>query len=198
MKRKCLILAVLAVLMSLTGCKNRNDMKSDPEKNAVMEAILGRTSIRNYDDRHVEADKVESLLRAGMAAPSAKNVQPWEFVVVNERPLLDSMADGLPYAKMLTQASLAIVVCGNSEASALWMQDCSAAAQNILLAAHSFGLGTVWTAAYPYEDRISVVSSALGLPENIVPLCVIPVGYPAKEHTTKDKWDMGKVKYNKW
>ena len=163
-----------------------------------MEAILGRTSIRNYDDRHVEADKVESLLRAGMAAPSAKNVQPWEFVVVNERPLLDSMADGLPYAKMLTQASLAIVVCGNSEASALWMQDCSAAAQNILLAAHSFGLGTVWTAAYPYEDRISVVSSALGLPENIVPLCVIPVGYPAKEHTPKDKWDMGKVKYNKW
>ena len=106
-----------------------------------------------------------------MAAPSGKDVRPWEFIVVSDRAKLDSMAAALPYAKMLTQARNAIIVCGDSVRSSYWYLDCSAAAQNILLAAESLGLGAVWTAAYPYEDRMQVVRKYINLPDNILPLC---------------------------
>lgn len=99
-----------------------------------------------------------------MSAPSGKDVRPWEFVVVSDRAKLDSMAAALPYAKMLTQARNAIIVCGDSARSFYWYLDCSAAAQNILLAAESMGLGAVWTAAYPYEDRMEVVRKYTHLP----------------------------------
>lgn len=195
--KKQVIMATVA-LFALCGCNAKKEMKENSENNAVIENILNRTSVRSYTDSPVEAAAVESMLRAGMAAPSAKNVQPWSFVVVDDRALLERMGEGLPYAKMLAHAPLAIIVCGDSEASALWHLDCAAATQNILLAAESLGLGAVWTAAYPYEDRMEVVSSTLGLPEHIKPLSVIPVGHPQKPHSPKDKWDAAKVKRNKW
>lgn len=168
------------------------------KENPVINNILSRKSVRAYTEQAVEREKIELLLKAAMAAPSAKNIQPWELVVVDDRALMERMADGLPYAKMLDHAPVAIVVCGDEKASSMWVQDCCAATQNILLAAESLGLGAVWTAAYPYEDRIGAVVSALGLPEGIVPLCVIPVGYPAQERTARDKWNAGKVRYNRW
>ena len=150
--------------------------------------------MRAYLDKEVEKEKIDWMLRAGMAAPSGKDIRPWEFVLVTDRVALDSMAAALPYAKMLTQARYAIVVCGDVAQSSYWYLDCSAAAQNILLAAEAQGLGAVWTAAYPYEDRIRVVRKYTELPGNIVPLCVIPFGYPATNqaakstHTTESKY----------
>lgn len=167
--------------------------------NEVLNTILSRKSVRKFSSQAVERADVELLLRAGMAAPSAKNVQPWELVVVEDRDILDAMAEGLPYAKMLAHAPMAIVVCGDVGASAMWLQDCAAVTQNVLLAAESLGLGAVWTAAYPYEERIEVAVKALKLPEGIMPLCVIPIGYPAEQRTPIDKWNESKVHYDdKW
>lgn len=197
MKTIWLLITAAVLLQALPSCSNGKNMKN-ADNNATIEAILARKSVRTYKALPVEQEKVELLLRAGMAAPSAKNLRPWEFIVVNDRDRLDRMAESLPYAKMLAHSPLAIIVCGDAEAAALWYLDCSAAAQNILLAAEALGLGAVWTAAYPYQDRIDAVSSTLGLPADIQPLCVIPVGYPEGEHKAKDKFDPAKIRYNGW
>jgi nitroreductase len=143
------------------------------------------------------------LLRAAMAAPSAKNKQVWEFVVLNDRGRLDRLAALLPYAKMLLQAPVAVVVCGdtskNTEESELnWVADCSAATQNLLLAAESVGLGAVWTAAFPYAGRMDAVRQITGIPGHIVPLSVVPIGHPAKDEPVKNKWHPEKIHYNQW
>ena len=164
----------------------------------TLDCILSRKSVRKYSEQPVTDEQVDTLLRAAMAAPTGKNVRPWEFVVVRNREVLDAMAEALPYAKMLTQANVAIVVCGDAEKSAYWYVDCSAATQNILLAAENMGLGAVWTATYPYEDRMDVCKKALNLPDNILSLCVIPVGYPAKPFQPMDKYDATKIHNEKY
>ena len=174
------------------------DQKQDEttsKSKAVLENIAERKSVRKYLNKTVEEDKIDAMVKAGMAAPSGMDRRPWEFVVVTDREALDSMAAKLPYAKMLTNAPLAIVVCGDTTLSSYWYLDCSAAAQNILLAAESLGLGAVWTAAYPYEDRMEVVRKYIALPENILPLCVIPFGYPAVQQQPKQKYDEKKIHY---
>ncbi|MDA3943254.1 MAG: nitroreductase family protein [Bacteroidetes bacterium] len=156
--------------------------------------IHNRKSVRHFTDQAVSKEQIETLLKAGMAAPTAANRQPWKFYVVTNAKTLNLLAEQLPYAKMLSQVQAAIVVCGdmdkagNLKEQGYWAQDCAAASENILLAAESLGLGAVWTAAYPYEDRIKAVTQALDLPENHVPLNVIPVGYPTGEDLPKDKW----------
>lgn len=162
----------------------------------VLENIHGRTSIRNYTDDPVPDEKIRELLRAAMAAPSSRNVQPWLFYIVKDREKLDRLAAGLPYAKMLGHAQLAIVVCGdtgkgspNEEQKMNWVMDCSAATQNLLLAAHALGLGAVWTGVYPYAERMHVVRETLQIPDHVIPLNVIPIGYPAEYPTPKDKWN---------
>lgn len=163
-------------------------------ENETLEVIHNRKSVRHFTDQPVSKALIETLLRAGMAAPTAVNRQPWMFYVVTQREILDTLSQQLPYAKMLTQAQAAIVVCGdmqkagNLQDKGYWVQDCAAATQNILLAAESIGLGAVWTASYPYDDRTKVVIKALGLPENLVPLNVIPIGYPTGEDVPKNKW----------
>ena len=177
------------------------DQKQDEtalKSKAVLENIAERKSVRKYLNKSVEEDKIDAIVKAGMAAPSGMDRRPWEFVVVTDREALDSMAAKLPYAKMLTNAPLAIVVCGDTTRSSYWYLDCSAATQNILLAAESLGLGAVWTAAYPYEDRMQVVRKYTALPENILPLCVIPFGYPATQQQPKQKYDEKKIHYEKW
>ncbi len=164
----------------------------------ALETIFSRKSVRKYLQQPVEREKIELLLKAGMAAPSGKDVRPWELVVVDDRAALDGMAEALPYAKMLKDAPVAIAVCGDTTKSFYWYVDCSAVAQNILLAAEALGLGAVWTAAYPYEERMQAVKKYTELPEHIETLCVIPVGYPAKPYVPREKWDETKVHYNKW
>jgi len=194
-----LLIVVLAIVILKTSCMG--DQKQDEtalKSKAVLENIAERKSVRKYLNKSVEEDKIEAMVKAGMAAPSGMDRRPWEFVVVTDREALDSMAAKLPYAKMLTNAPLAIVVCGDTTRSSYWYLDCSAATQNVLLAAEALGLGAVWTAAYPYEDRIDVVRQNTGLPENIVPLCVIPIGYPDGPQKAKDKFDPQRVHRNKY
>ena len=163
-------------------------------ENKALEVIHNRKSVRHFTDQPVSKQQIETLLRAGMAAPTAANRQPWVFYVVTQRETLDALGQQLPYAKMLHQAQSAIVVCGdmdkagNLKDKGYWVQDCSAASENILLAAESIGLGAVWTASYPYDDRTKVVIKELNLPEKHVPLNVIPIGYPTGEDVPKDKW----------
>lgn len=163
-------------------------------ENETLEVIHNRKSVRHFTDQPVSKEQIETLLRAGMAAPTAVNRQPWVFYVVTQRDVLDTLSQQLPYAKMLTQAQAAIVVCGDMEKAGnlkdkgYWVQDCCAATENILLAAESIGLGAVWTASYPYDDRTQVVIKALNLPKDHVPLNVIPIGYPTGEDVPKNKW----------
>lgn len=199
---RVLAMALLAAAV-MTGCNGNSQTTNDADnKNAAIETIMTRTSIRSFTDQPVANETVETLLRAGMAAPTAVNAQPWHFVVVNERAKLDELAGTNRHGDMLRQAPLAIVVCGNMEKAmkgpgqAFWIQDCSAATENILLAAHALGLGAVWTGCYPIEERVATVSEVLGLPETIVPLCVIVMGYPNENPQPKDKWKPENVSYN--
>lgn len=171
---------------------------------AVLDAISTRTSIRAYQDRPVGADTVELLLRAAMSAPSARNRQPWAFIVVDDKDLLRQLADSLPYAQSAAAAPMAVVVCGvltesqGATNAGWWVQDAAAASENLLLAAHAVGLGAVWTGVYSYEDRVRAVRNVLGLPRHVVPLNVIPIGYPAENPAPKQKWDPAKVRRNGW
>lgn len=168
--------------------------------NDTLSIIYNRTSVRDYTEQKVEAEKVEALLRAGMAAPSSRNVQPWVFYVIEDTLILNQLSERLPSAGMLKGAQLAIVVCAdltkgnpNEEQIHNWIMDCSAASQNILLAAHALELGAVWTGVFPYKERINIIREVLDIPENISPLSLIPVGYPATNNPPKDKWDPGKI-----
>ena len=199
MKKMWLILTALVGMLTVASCQRTTGDVSSSDTEAVLQNILQRKSVRSYrSDMPVEKEKVENLLRAGMAAPSGKDKRPWEFIVVDERELLDSLAAHLPYAKMLTSAPMAIVVCGDETKSDYWYLDCSAVAENILLAAEAQGLGAVWTATYPYRERMEVVSRFLHTPSQVKSLCVIPVGYPMGGQEPKDKWDESRIHYNKW
>jgi nitroreductase len=167
----------------------------------TIETILTRRSIRAYTDQPVPAEMIDLLLKAAMQAPSAGNQQAWQFVVVTGRPQLNALAEVLPYGKMLTTAPLGIVVCGDLErekSKGYWVQDCSAATQNILLAAHAQGLGAVWLGVYPREERVRDVRKALGIPDTFIPLCAIAVGYPAEQKPRADRYDAARVHHNGW
>ncbi len=195
LKNLALVGVTLMTMISCNGGGNASD--------AVLENIHSRKSVRQYTAEPVSQEDIETLLRAAMAAPSAVNFQPWRFVVLNEREQLDALAEHLPFAKMITQAPLAIVVCGETlwmggNENPFWAQDCSAATQNLLLAAEAIGLGAVWTAAYPDAERCKAISEALGLPSTVQPLCVVPVGHPAGEDQPKDKWKPENIHYGRW
>ena len=189
----CLLLAICVLNVS-AQCENCS--------NEAIKNIMTRTSIRKYTDQPVSKTDIETLLRAGMAAPTAVNRQPWHFVAVTDKAKLKELSGGR--GGMLEQCALAIVVCGNMEKTMqgkgqeFWIQDCSAATENILLAAHALGLGAVWTGGYPMEERVASISKALKLPETIIPLCTIVIGHPAESPTPKDKWKPENVSYNEF
>ena len=167
----------------------------------AMDAILTRRSIRRYTEQPVPDDAVDELLKAAMSAPSAGNQQPWQFVVIRERGLLDEIPKYHPYSAMLKQASLAILICGDLKSEkhkGYWVQDCSAATQNLLVAAQAKGLGAVWLGVYPREDRVAGIRKVLGLPEHIVPLSLIPVGYKGEEKPPANRYDPSRVHHDGW
>ena len=149
-----------------------------------------------------------------MAAPTAMNGQPWRFVVVTDKEVIANVFASGFRGEMFTKAGAVIVVCGQStqmrkpfgqpdaeeteQPNMFWYEDCSAAAENILLAAHALGLGAVWTAGYPAQERITPIAEALGIPANVIPLCIIPVGVPAENPEPKDKWNPDNIHWNKW
>ena len=166
-----------------------------------MEAISTRRSVRSFTSKPIAKEIVEELLRAAMSAPSAGNEQPWQFVVIDDRKMLDRIIDVNPNAKMCKEAQAAILVCGDTSKEkypGFWVQDCSAAAQNILLAAHDKGIGSVWTGVYPIEERVEGFRRLLGLPENVVPFCLVPLGYPAKQVPQVDRFQRDRVHHNGW
>ena len=175
---------------------------TDGEGNEALNCIMTRTSIRQYQDRPVEQEKVEQLLRAAMAAPTAVNKQPWHFYVLNTKEAINRLADASQRGgDMVRSAALVVVVCGDMDkalegkAREYWIQDTSAATENLLLAAHALGLGAVWTGVYPMKERVEMTTKVLNLPENLVPLCTILIGYPAESPTPKDKWKPENVTY---
>lgn len=200
MRTRLLIIALAAfTLTAMNSCKTVPNDSVD----AVLENIHNRKSVRQYTSEPVSEEYVEIMLRAAMAAPTAINYQPWRFVVVSERAELDAMADVLPFAKMLRQAPLAIVVCGQTtwmegQENPYWQQDCSAATQNLLLAAEALGLGAVWTGVYPDQERASKLSALLNLPENVQPLCAVPIGHHDGSTKPRDKWKPENIHYGKW
>lgn len=164
----------------------------------TLEAILTRRSIRHYTEEPVSPETIKRLLEAGMSAPSSCDFQPWQLVVITERRLLDEIPSFHNHAAMLPEAPLAILVCGEPDVSRYWQQDCAAASQNILLAAHALGLGAVWLGMYPREYRVTPMKKLLGIPENVTPLALIAIGHPAEQKPPQGKYSEAKVHYNKW
>ena len=192
------IVLTVFTLFTMSSCCN-----SSSKAEAVLENIHNRKSVRQFTSEPVSDQQIETILRAAMAAPTAVNYQPWRFVVVTDREQLNDMAIILPYAKMLRQAPLAIVVCGETTwmdgaENPYWQQDCSAATQNILLAAEALGLGAVWTGVYPNLALYPKLQNYLQLPHNVQPLCCIPIGHPAGNEEPKDKWKPENIHYGKW
>ncbi len=169
-----------------------------------LNVIYTRRSVRKFTGEKVKKDDLATILRAGMSAPSAVNVQPWAFVVVTDRDTLDELFRSLPYAKMLDKAGAAVVVCGipdkdDTYAKNYWVMDCSLASGNILLAAHALGYGAVWTAVYVNNERVRSVRRILSIPENIIPLNVIPIGVPAdRDAKPVDKFKQENIHWEKW
>lgn len=200
------LLATALVILFIKVAFFSTDGNSDTQttETAVIDNIMTRTSIRAYQDRDVEDAKVETLLRAAMAAPSAGNKQPWKFVVVKDKNTLHEISANLRTMRMAEHAPLAIVVCGDMENTFpedgrdYWVEDTSAATENLLLAAHGIGLGAVWCGIYPMRERVAFLQKLLDLPENIVPLNVVPIGYPAENPEPKDKWKPENIHYEKW
>jgi len=172
-----------------------------PEDNPTLKVIHSRKSVRHYIGRKATKEDLLTLVKAGMAAPTAVDRRPWAFVIITDKAKLEELEEGLPYARMLTKSGAGIVVCGVLEKALpreVWVQDCSAATENILLAAESMGLGAVWTGAYPSRERMDHIRKVLLIPDNIVPLNVIPIGYPAGDENPKDKFDPANVHWEKW
>ena len=164
-----------------------------------IQTIFSRRSIRKYTAEPVSEADIKTLLEAAMAAPSASNRKPWQFVVVTERQTLDALAEAHPHGKMLFEATLCIAVCGDlTEMERFWVQDCSAATENLLLAATALGLGAVWLGVYPRDKRVAAVRQVLELPETITPLNLISIGHPAEEKKPRTQYDGTRVHRERW
>lgn len=204
MKKLSFFAAMTAIALSScnsTTC-DTNNANTTSATDAAIENIMTRTSVRDYTDTPVDKATIDTLLHAGMAAPTARNRQPWKFLVVNERASLDSLAHG--NWKPAAKAQAAIIVCGDlsdpleGEGRDYWVQDCSAATENILLAANAVGLGAVWCGCYPISERVALVKRLFDIPEEIVPLSIVMLGYPNGEQTPKDKYKADNIHYGKW
>ena len=196
-----------ATLLTLGSCstqENKEAAASDTDNGqAAIENIMTRTSIRQYKDQPVEQEKIDIMLKAAMAAPTAVNLQPWHFIVINDKKTIDLLAGPRP-----TNAPLMIAVCGDTNKTSMpdgkgklpdfWVQDVSAATENLLLAAHALGLGAVWTGVYPAMERVADVANVLNCPSNIIPLAVVRVGYPDEAPEPKDKFKEENISYNKF
>jgi nitroreductase len=167
-----------------------------------MNAIFTRRSVRTYQDRPVEVEKIDQLLRAAMQAPSAGNQQPWEFIVVQDGESLKKLSAMSPYAGLLAEAPLAFMLLGNKKRMKFpenWQQDLAAAAENLLLEAAELGLGAVWLGVYPLEERVAYIRGQFALPPDLLPFAVIAAGYPADANANRfvDRYEADRVHFEK-
>lgn len=167
----------------------------------AMEAILSRRSIRKYESKPVSAELVHQLLDAAMNAPSSSNGQPWHFIVIDDRKVLEEIPKFHPYSNMLKESPVAIVVCGDvnlEKAKGIWVQDCSAATENILIAARALGLGSVWLGMFPVDERVAGARKLFGLPDNVIPHSIIAIGYPGETKPQANRYNAERVHKNRW
>lgn len=168
----------------------------------LFEAIHNRRSIRKYTEAPVSDEQIRTLLKAAMTAPTACNQQPWEFAVVTDREKLDAVGTFSPYAGMASKAPLGILICADptleTRCPGYWMQDCSAAMQNMLLAVHGLGLGAVWTGVYPVEERMEGFRQLLDIPPHIMPFGFAVIGHPAQDSGPKERFREDRVHLNGW
>ncbi|MBQ1486839.1 MAG: nitroreductase family protein [Muribaculaceae bacterium] len=207
---KKLLFAMTTVLMALAACstqgtdENQEAIAANQDNGqAAIENIMTRTSIRQYKDQPVEQEKIDIMLKAAMAAPTAVNLQPWHFIVITDKKTI-----GLLSGKQPTNAPLLIAMCGDTDKTTMpdgkmklpdfWVQDVSAATENLLLAAHALGLGAVWTGVYPAMERVAEVANVLNCPQSIVPVAVVRVGYPDEAPEPKNKFKEENISYNKF
>ncbi|PNX45775.1 MAG: nitroreductase family protein [Thermoplasmata archaeon M11B2D] len=165
------------------------------------EAILTRRSIRKYKKQEISEDLLQKLLRVACNAPSAGNQQPWHFVILDDRKILNVIQTFHPSAKMLKDADKAILVCGDlhlEKFKGYWMIDCAAATENILLAAHCLGLGACWLGLYPREGRVAGMRKLLKLPTNIIPFAIVSLGYPAEVKQKEERYNTSRIHRNQW
>ena len=207
--KQIVIIAALVAAAFLSGCKPQA-----ADEPSALDVIMSRTSIRSFTGDPVSKDQLETILKAGMAAPTAMNMQPWRFVVVTDKDKIASVFGSGPRSEMFSTAGAVIVVCGQKtvmqrpfgqpdapeteQPNMFWYEDCAAATENILLAVKSLGLGAVWTAGYPAEERTAPIAAALGIPENIGVFCIVPVGVPAEDPAPKDKWKPENIHWEQW
>ncbi len=204
------LLAIAVALMALGSCSTQGNESQEETAatatnngQAAIENIMTRTSIRQYKDQPVEQEKIDIMLKAAMAAPTAVNLQPWHFIVIDDKKTIDLLSGKQP-----TNAPLLIAVCGDTDKTTMpdgkgklpdfWIQDVSAATENLLLAAHAQGLGAVWTGVYPIMERTAEVANVLNCPKNIIPLAVVRIGYPDEAPEPKDKFKEENISYNKF
>ncbi len=201
-----LCIAITAVSVRLMIADNKGPDNACGVEDEVLECIMTRASVRKYKPETVNDSVMTKVLKAGMAAPTAANQQAWHFVVITNQALKDSITDAFQWTKMVRDCAFAVVVCGDMsrlfegdrEDGGFWTLDCSAASENMLLAAHALGLGGVWCGIYPEEDRMSRLSAILNLPPNLRPLNILSFGYPETTVAPKQKWDPEKVSYNRF
>jgi len=166
-----------------------------------MEAIRTRRSTRAFTQEKVPDEQVKQIIEAGMYAPSAGNQQPWQFITITDKNILKKVPGTHPYATMVPQVSVAILVCGDTSLEKFkgyWVQDCAAATQNMLLAAHALGLGAVWTGVYPRQERVEGFRKLCKLPSHVVPLALLPIGYPAQKSGTAQRFKEDRIHNNTW
>ena len=196
--KKLLTFALTALMFAACNQQQTN------MKNEAIDNIMTRVSVREFTGEKISAEQIDTLLRAAMAAPSAINKQPWAFIVVTDEALIEKLGEALPYSRCSNHPACAIIPCGDlskaieGEMGAFWINDVSAATENLLLAAHAMGLGAVWTGLHPDMKRAEMVQKMLSLPEHIIPLCVVPVGVPAEHPEVKDKYKPENIHYNVW
>lgn len=194
------LLSFAVVSMILIACSNQPKVM----ENQAINNIMTRVSVREFTGEKISAEQLDTLLRAAMAAPSAINKQPWAFIVVTDEAKIEALGEALPYSRCSNKPAVAIIPCGDlskaipGEMAGFWINDVSAATENLLLAAHAMGLGAVWTGLHPDMNRAKMVQEMLGLPEHIIPLCVVPVGVPAEQPEVKDKYKTENIHYNGW
>ena len=166
---------------------------------SAIENILNRKSVRKYSDKKVEKEKIDTILKCAMAAPSAMNKQPWELLVITDKEKLEKIAEIAPNASYAKNSQVTIIVCGDKNISdKFWEQDCCAVTENILLAAEALDLGAVWCAVYPLDEKVIGIKNLFTLPENIIPLNIIPIGYPFTKEEPKQKYNAKKIHNNNW
>lgn len=192
------IITLLTVCL-LISCQE----KGQTGTNETLHSIMNRTAIRSYQNQTISADTIELLLRAGMAAPSCVNLQPWELLVLTDKESREKVVRGLGCNDFVSAAPVVIIPCANMQKifdgdTYNWMADLSAVSENILVAAQGLGLGGCWVGGWPNDSRVSGLRREFGLPEHIIPVSILPIGYPAEHPEPKDKWKPEKVHYNKW